>query len=91
MRDVTVKVVVSGRVQGVWYRGWVQQQARALGLAGWVRNVSGGSVEAMLAGPEARVQDMIAELPRGPPAARIRDVSWEVAEAFAGEGFKVRG
>ncbi len=90
MRDVTVKVVVSGRVQGVWFRGWVQQEARALGLAGWVRNVSGGSVEVLLSGPEARVQEMIAELHRGPPAARVRDVSWEEAEAFAGDGFEVR-
>ena len=90
MRDVTVKVVVSGRVQGVWFRGWVQQQARALGLAGWVRNVRGGSVEALLSGPEARVQEMIAELHRGPPAARVRDVSWEKVEAFAGEGLEVR-
>ncbi len=90
MRDVAVKVVVSGRVQGVWFRGWVQQQARTLGLAGWVRNVSGGSVEALLAGPEARVQEMIADLHRGPRAARVRDVSWEEVEAFAGEGFEVR-
>ena len=90
MRDVTVNVVVVGRVQGVWFRGWVEQEARALGLAGWVRNVSGGSVEALLAGPEARVQEMIAELHRGPPAARVRDVSWESAEAFAGDGFEVR-
>ena len=90
MRDVAAKVMVSGRVQGVWFRGWVQQQARALGLAGWVRNVSGGSVEALLSGPEARVHEMIAELHRGPPAARVRDVSWEEVEAFAGEGFEVR-
>ncbi len=91
MGDVAVKVVVSGRVQGVWFRGWVQQQARTLGLAGWVRNVSDGSVEALLAGPEARVHEMIAELHRGPLAARVRDVSWEAVEAYAGDGFEVRG
>lgn len=90
MRDIAVKVVVSGRVQGVWFRGWVQQQARALGLAGWVRNVGGGSVEALLAGPETRVHEMIAELHRGPPAARVRDVSWEAVEPFEGDGFEVR-
>ena len=90
MRDVCVKVVVKGRVQGVWFRGWVEQEARALGLAGWVGNVSDGSVETLLSGPEARVQEMIAELHRGPPAARVRDVSWEEAEAEASDGFEVR-
>ncbi len=90
MQDLCVKVVISGRVQGVWFRGWVRQEARALGLAGWVRNRGDGSVEALLSGPEARVQEMIAELHRGPAAARVWDVTWEEAEAFAGDGFEVR-
>ena len=90
MRDVAMKVVISGRVQGVWFRGWVQQEARALGLAGWARNRRDGVVEVLLSGPEARVQEMIAELHRGPPAARVRDISWEEEEMYEGDEFEVR-
>ena len=84
------KFRVEGRVQGVWFRGWVRQEARALGLAGWVRNQRDGSVEALFSGPETRVQEMIAELHRGPPAARVWDVTWKEAEVFSGDGFEVR-
>ena len=48
-----VRVVISGRVQGVWYRGWTVDEARARGLDGWVRNRRDGSVEAVFQGPAA--------------------------------------
>ena len=47
----TVRLSITGRVQGVWYRGWTVDQAKALGLAGWVRNFTDGSVEALVNGP----------------------------------------
>ena len=64
-------VLISGRVQGVWYRGWTVQQAQALNLAGWVRNLSDGRVEAVFHGPVERVRAMIEACRQGPPAARV--------------------
>jgi acylphosphatase len=69
---------IHGRVQGVFYRGWSVEIARALGLRGWVRNRSDGSVEMLVQGDKAQVEAMIARCREGPPAARVEQV--EVAE-----------
>ncbi|XP_040381008.1 acylphosphatase-like [Oryza brachyantha] len=70
-----VRVVVKGRVQGVFFRDWTVQTARALGLAGWVRNRRDGSVEALLSGDPAKVDEMVSRrLPVGPPAAAVTAV-----------------
>ena len=66
-----VRVAVSGRVQGVWYRGWTVDEARARDLDGWVRNRRDGSVEAVFQGAPARVAEMIAACRRGPSIARV--------------------
>jgi acylphosphatase len=65
------RVVISGRVQGVWFRGWASGSARGYGLDGWIRNRRDGTVEAVFAGPAAAVDDMVRECRRGPPAARV--------------------
>lgn len=83
----SVRVRVSGRVQGVWYRGWTVQQAQALGLSGWVRNCADGSVEAVFAGPAPRVDAMLEECRRGPPAAHVSTLTVEPAPWPEGEGF----
>ena len=85
--DQAVRVIVQGRVQSVWFRGWTVETARALGLRGWVRNENDGSVEAVLAGRPADVAEMIEHCHRGPPAARVQSVTvgeWpdEVARGF---------
>lgn len=67
----TVRVVIEGRVQGVWFRGWTIEQAAARGLAGWVRNLSDGRVEALFHGPAVTVDDMVAACRHGPPAAQV--------------------
>ena len=85
----TVRVVVSGRVQGVWFRAWTTEKAQALGLDGWVRNRRDGSVEAVFSGEEAAVDEMVAACGKGPPLARVADVatqSWEPP----GPGFSTR-
>lgn len=82
-------VHVSGRVQGVYFRAGTQAQARALGLAGWVRNTAAG-VEAVFEGPPAAVERAIEWCRQGPPHAAVDmvDVAWEVPEGLV--GFSVR-
>jgi acylphosphatase len=75
------QVRVTGRVQGVGYRAWVEHQARNHNLEGWVRNRRDGSVEALFAGPEGLVAEMIARARRGPSSARVDDVIEEPATA----------
>ena len=83
-----VRVRVSGRVQGVWYRGWTQQMADALGLDGWVRNRRDGTVEALFCGDAADVDRMIDAAWRGPPAARVSDIDAADAADVNEPGFR---
>lgn len=70
-----VRVRITGRVQGVWYRGWTVENALSLDLKGWVRNRLDGSVEALFVGPPDRVDDMLARCRLGPRAARVDAVN----------------
>jgi len=83
-------VRVTGRVQGVFFRAWAAEQAGALGVAGWIRNASDGSVEAHLEGEEAAVQQLVALLHRGPPSAQVAQVAVEEAEIEGADRFEVR-
>ena len=89
------RVTIRGRVQGVGYRAWVEYQARAHRLEGWVRNRRDGSVEGLFAGPEDVVADMVASCRRGPSSARVVNVVEEAASLdelslrHAGEQFSV--
>lgn len=83
-------VRVSGRVQGVFYRAWTRDQARELGLTGWVRNCSDGSVEARIEGDRESVDRMIERMKKGPPAARVEDVQVDEAEPEGLGRFEVR-
>jgi acylphosphatase len=89
------QVTIRGRVQGVGFRYWVEHQAMARGLEGWVRNRRDGSVEALFAGPADAVSEMIAVCRRGPPSARVEAVQEEPASPDAlnlrrpGERFSV--
>ena len=74
MSAVVRHVTVRGRVQGVGYRAFVDHEARARGLEGWVRNRRDGSVEALFAGAEDVVSDMVAACRRGPSPARVEAV-----------------
>jgi acylphosphatase len=95
MSGAIVHVTISGRVQGVGYRDWVEHRAAASRLEGWVRNRRDGSVEALFSGPAAIVANMVAHCRRGPPSARVEAVTEEPAGAAeldlrrAGEGFSV--
>jgi acylphosphatase len=95
MSRAIIQVMITGRVQGVGYRAWVEYQATASGLDGWVRNRRDGSVEALFAGPPALVGEMVALCRHGPPGARVESVSREAANEDAlnlrqaGERFSV--
>ena len=83
-------VFVSGRVQGVFFRASTQQQAQRLGLAGWVRNVDDGRVEAWLEGDAEALASMRAWLRQGPPQARVDTID-ETEESEQGlSGFEVK-
>ena len=84
---VVVHVHVTGRVQGVWYRGWTMEEATRLSLDGWVRNRSDGSVEAVFAGPKEAVDEMVAACHRGPPSARVERVTAKPSAEVPAAGF----
>jgi acylphosphatase len=85
-----VRVMIGGDVQGVGYRAWIEREARAAGVRGWVRNRLNGDVEALFSGPPDAVEALCAACWRGPAHARVDKV--EVAEAdaatLAGPGFR---
>ncbi|QDP19836.1 acylphosphatase [Sphingomonas xanthus] len=83
-------VRISGRVQGVFFRAWVREQAEGLGLAGWVRNCADGTVEAELEGEEDVVSQMIDRMQSGPPLARVDDLEVEASEPLLARSFTVR-
>jgi acylphosphatase len=64
-------VSIRGRVQGVGFRAFVEDEARRRALEGWVRNRRDGSVEALFAGPQQVVEDMIGACRVGPPIAQV--------------------
>ena len=85
--NTTRRLRISGRVQGVGYRGALRRQALACGLAGWVRNRRDGTVEAVLQGDARSVEQVIAWARCGPPAARVDRVDAEAADGEAGRPY----
>lgn len=67
-------IVISGLVQGVGYRQWFRGRALAAGVAGWVRNRTDGTVEAVLSGPSDTIEMLVAEAMKGPAGARVDDI-----------------
>ncbi len=83
------RFLVSGLVQGVFYRAATQEAARRLGLTGWVRNLPDGRVELVACGDDARLAELEAWLWRGPPHARVERVEALVVEAQSFPDFRV--
>ena len=82
---------VTGRVQGVYFRAFTRNQARLLGLDGWVRNEYDGSVRLLAEGPRVVLERLLVAVQRGPSGARVDHVSTEWSDATGEyDGFAVR-
>ena len=90
MSRVACQIRVTGHVQGVFFRAWTAERARELGVVGWIRNASDGSVEAHLEGDKHAVQQLVDQLRQGPPAARVERVEVEPGDPGSGDRFEVR-
>jgi acylphosphatase len=84
------RVVVSGRVQGVFFRDTVRRRSEAAGVAGWVHNTPDGSVEAVFEGDEAGVDELVEFCRRGPSRAEVASVDVEEEQPEGLTGFEVR-
>jgi acylphosphatase len=84
------RVRVNGRVQGVFFRAWTREQARDLGITGWVRNCIDGSVAAHVQGEAEAVDRLIALMRNGPSGARVDDLNVDEAEPEELSSFEVR-
>lgn len=87
---VGARLLVSGRVQGVFYRAFTEETARQYGLAGWVRNLADGRVEARLEGPRPAIDRALARLRQGPPASRVDGIEVQWQEPAGADDFTIR-
>ena len=88
MDTTAVDVVVTGRVQGVFFRASMRDRAEQLGVAGWARNEPDGSVHAHLEGEPTAVDALVAWCAEGPPAARVDDVRRDEAAVTGSRHFE---
>jgi acylphosphatase len=88
MGEMTRRLRIHGEVQGVFYRAWSAETARGLGVSGWVRNRSDGTVDMLVHGEAAAVERFIACCREGPPAARVSHIEVEVTTEAAPVGFE---
>jgi len=86
--ELALRLRVTGKVQGVWYRGWLVQQAANAGVRGWVRNRSDRSVEALVVGAAAAVEELVGQCSAGPPTARVVRVDVRPDEDDGSIGFR---
>jgi acylphosphatase len=84
-----VRYLVSGRVQGVYYRAATAEVAQRLELRGWAKNLPDGRVEVVAAGPKAKLVELAGWLWKGPPAARVDSVQVEQWEGALPATFSV--
>ena len=87
---IRAHVFISGRVQGVGYRYSTVNEARRLGVNGWVRNLADGRVEAVFEGMQEIVEEIISWCHKGPTAAVVKDVAVEYEELEGLRGFETR-
>ena len=86
---ISVHVRVSGRVQGVFYRAYTKAQAQELGVKGWVRNVPGGGVEAVLEGERQKVGELVSLMKTGPEGSMVSGLELSELKCKGYEDFKI--
>jgi acylphosphatase len=82
-KKIQVKAIISGRVQGVFYRAETKKAADKFGIQGYVKNMPNGSVEAVFEGDNSIVEKMLNWCKEGPPAARVENILSEKLEALS--------
>jgi len=90
MATKSVHVIITGRVQGVWFRGWADRECLRLGLSGWIANLTDGRVEAVFCGVEEDVDQMLDLCWHGPGCAQVDDVVISPTQETHADGFRVR-
>lgn len=86
---ICVHCIVTGKVQGVWFRASTQTQANHIGVSGWVRNLPDGRVEVIVCGPKAKVETLCEWLKKGPDRARVTEFFSEEMPTGDYQGFEV--
>jgi acylphosphatase len=84
VNEIRVRLIIEGRVQGVWFRDSTRRKALGLGIRGWVKNRMDGGVEVLAEGPEKQVRQLVAWCHHGPSHARVTKVH-ETAEDWQGK------
>ncbi len=87
---IAIRFLISGKVQGVWFRATTQEKANELGLTGWARNLTDGRVEVLACGELSKINELHEWLKQGPELAKVLEVVREEAvwEAFDRFGVK---
>jgi acylphosphatase len=85
------RLLISGRVQGVFYRRFAKNTAETLQVSGWVRNVANGDVEVVAFGTVQQLAAYHAQLEKGPPASKVKTISVQSIAWEACVGFEIRG
>ena len=86
---ICVHVRVSGMVQGVFYRAFTQDKAKDLGINGWVRNIPGGGVEAVLEGERQKIGELLAMMKKGPASSMVSGIELSEIKCKGHEDFKI--
>jgi len=87
---MSVHVRVSGRVQGVYYRAYTRDRAKSLGINGWVRNIPGGGVEAVLEGERRQVGELLRAIKSGPSGSVVLGMELSEIEAKGYNDFEIK-
>ena len=84
MNNLRMRLIIQGRVQGVWFRDSTRREALSLGVFGWVRNRRDGAVEVLVEGSEKNVKKLVSWCRQGPPSAKVTGVH-ETSEEWENE------